>query len=103
MLGPRLCWTGDGFRKLRPRLLRLHGTVARELGIRIVTGALPPGEMLDGEIAASGQFKVSRTAYREAIRILAAKGLSIRGPKIGTQVSARSGRQCIATHVPAIS
>jgi DNA-binding FadR family transcriptional regulator len=73
----------------RPRSLRLHGTVARELGIRIVSGTLAPGELLDGEIAASGQFKVSRTAYREAIRILAAKGLVHSRPKIGTQVSQR--------------
>ena len=62
-------------RAARPKSLRLHGTVARDLGIRIVTGKLQPGELLDGEIAASEQFKVSRTAYREAIRILAAKGL----------------------------
>lgn len=74
----------------KPRSLRLHGTVARDLGIRIVTGALPPGSMLEGEIAASEQFKVSRTAYREAIRILAAKGLVHSRPKIGTQVSERS-------------
>lgn len=73
----------------RPRSLRLHGTVARELGIRIVSGVLAPGEILEGEIAASVQFNVSRTAYREAIRILAAKGLVHSRPKIGTQVSPR--------------
>ncbi len=73
----------------RPRALRLHGTVARALGIRIVSGQLAPGAMLEGEIAASEQFKVSRTAYREAIRILAAKGLVHARPKIGTQVSPR--------------
>lgn len=73
----------------RPRSLRLHGTVARELGIRIVSGVLQPGQILEGEIAASVQFNVSRTAYREAIRILAAKGLVNARPKIGTQVSPR--------------
>ncbi|WP_404336238.1 FadR/GntR family transcriptional regulator [Sphingomonas sp. MMS12-HWE2-04] len=73
----------------RPRSLRLHGTVARDLGIRIVSGVLEPGEILEGEIAASLQFSVSRTAYREAIRILAAKGLVHSRPKIGTQVSPR--------------
>ena len=76
-------------RKPRPRSLRLHGTVARDLGIRIVSGVLKPGEILEGEIAASEQLKVSRTAYREAIRILAAKGLVHSRPKIGTQVSPR--------------
>jgi DNA-binding FadR family transcriptional regulator len=73
----------------RPRSLRLHGTVARQLGMRIVSGDLQPGEILEGEIVASGQLNVSRTAYREAIRILAAKGLVHSRPKIGTQVSAR--------------
>jgi DNA-binding FadR family transcriptional regulator len=81
--------TQPASRKTRPRSLRLHGTVAREIGIRIVSGVLAPGELLEGEIAASGQFKVSRTAYREAIRILAAKGLVHSRPKIGTQVSPR--------------
>lgn len=73
----------------RPRSLRLHGTVARQLGVRIVSGELQPGDILEGEIAASGQLNVSRTAYREAIRILAAKGLVHSRPKIGTQVSPR--------------
>jgi DNA-binding FadR family transcriptional regulator len=77
-------------RPAKTRSLRLHGTVARALGIRIVTGELAPGHLLDGEISASEQFKVSRTAYREAIRILAAKGLVESRPKIGTQVSKRS-------------
>lgn len=77
-------------RAARPKSLRLHGTVARDLGIRIVTGMLQPGELLEGEIAASEQYRVSRTAYREAIRILAAKGLVHSRPKIGTQVSART-------------
>lgn len=73
----------------RPRSLRLHGTVARQLGLRIVSGELQPGDILEGEIVASGQLNVSRTAYREAIRILAAKGLVHSRPKIGTQVSPR--------------
>lgn len=79
----------------QPRSLRLHGTVARDLGIRIVSGALQPGDILDGEIAASVQFNVSRTAYREALRILAAKGLVHSRPKIGTQVSPRSDWQLL--------
>jgi DNA-binding FadR family transcriptional regulator len=73
----------------RPRSLRLHGTVARDLGMRIVSGLLSPGQVLEGEIAASAQLNVSRTAYREAIRILAAKGLVHSRPKIGTQVADR--------------
>jgi DNA-binding FadR family transcriptional regulator len=70
------------------RQLRIHGTIAKDLGTRIVSGKFAPGELLEGEIAASDQLQVSRTAYREAIRILAAKGLVESRPKTGTRVSA---------------
>src|ERR1700761_1607850 len=71
----------------KTRALRLHGTIARELGIAIVSGRYSPGDLLDGEIASSEQFAVSRTAYREAVRILAAKGLVDARPKIGTRIN----------------
>ena len=61
--------------------LRIPGMIARDLGIRIVSGKLVPGKILDGEIAASDQRKVSRSAYREAVRILTAKGLVQSKPK----------------------
>lgn len=70
--------------------LRIHGTVARDLGISIVSGKYLPGAVLDNEVTASDQLKVSRTAYREAVRILSAKGLVEARPKIGTRVSARN-------------
>ncbi|MEG3155074.1 FadR/GntR family transcriptional regulator [Sphingomonas sp. RB1R13] len=69
--------------------LRLHGTIARDLGMKIVSGEIKPGDILDGEIEASGLLNVSRTAYREAVRILSAKGLVSSRPKIGTRVSPR--------------
>jgi DNA-binding FadR family transcriptional regulator len=69
--------------------LRLHGSIARDLGVLIVSGRYKPGEILDGEIDASDQLRVSRTAYREAVRILAAKGLVESRPKVGTKVSRR--------------
>src|SRR5690242_15557298 len=68
--------------------LRVHGTIAREIGVAIVSGALRPGHVLDGEIEASSQRRVSRTAYREAIRILSAKGLIQSRPRTGTRVCA---------------
>jgi DNA-binding FadR family transcriptional regulator len=71
----------------RQRALRLHGTIARDIGVRIVSGRIAPGRVLNGEIEASERLKVSRTAYREAIRILAAKGLIESRPKLGTRVS----------------
>jgi DNA-binding transcriptional MocR family regulator len=73
-----------------PRALRLHGTIARKLGIAIVSGQYQPGDLLDSEIAASVQFAVSRTAYREAVRILAAKGLVDARPKVGTRINPQS-------------
>jgi DNA-binding FadR family transcriptional regulator len=72
------------------RALRLHGTIARKLGIAIVSGQYQPGDLLDSEIAASEQFAVSRTAYREAVRILAAKGLVDARPKVGTRINPQS-------------
>src|SRR6187397_3092111 len=68
--------------------LRLHGTIARDLGVLIVSGRYRAGHVLDGEVEASEQRKVSRTAYREALRILAAKGLVNSRPRVGTRLSA---------------
>ncbi|HEU5133809.1 MAG TPA: FCD domain-containing protein [Steroidobacteraceae bacterium] len=66
---------------------RVHGNIAREIGMSIVSGRIRPGHVLDGEIEASSQRRVSRTAYREAIRILGAKGLIHSRPRTGTRVS----------------
>jgi DNA-binding FadR family transcriptional regulator len=73
--------------RVRRRSLRLHGSIARDLGVLIVSGRYKPGELLNGEIAASDRLQVSRGAYREAVRILAAKGLVESRPKVGTRVS----------------
>ena len=76
--------------KLRPELApRIHGTIAHDLGVAIVSGARQPGEILGGEIEVSAALGVSRTAYREAIRILSAKGLVESRPKAGTRVLPR--------------
>ncbi|MGY2051438.1 FadR/GntR family transcriptional regulator [Methylobacterium sp. JK268] len=69
---------------------RIHGTVAHDLGIAILAGRYAPGEVLPGEIEFSEHLRVSRTAYREAIRILVAKGLVESRPKTGTRVSQRN-------------
>src|SRR5512142_898274 len=72
------------------KVLRLHGTIAHDLGIAITSGKSQPGDLLVGEIASSEKLEVSRTAYREAVRILAAKGLVEAKPKVGTKVSPKS-------------
>ncbi|PZO89787.1 MAG: GntR family transcriptional regulator [Sphingomonas sanxanigenens] len=68
---------------------RIHGAIARAIGVEIVGGVRNPGDLFGGEIEASEAFGVSRTAYREAIRILAAKGLVESRPKAGTRVTQR--------------
>lgn len=68
---------------------RIHGSIAHDLGVAIVTGRYQPGEILPGEIDFSGQLEVSRSAYREAVRMLAAKGLVESRPKTGTRVCER--------------
>ncbi|WP_240758921.1 FadR/GntR family transcriptional regulator [Lichenicoccus roseus] len=76
--------------KAAPRTLeRLHTAIARDLGVAIAAGVLSPGDTLSGEVASSAQLAVSRTAYREAVRILAAKGLVESRTRTGTRVSAR--------------
>jgi DNA-binding FadR family transcriptional regulator len=70
-----------------PVQLRVHGSIAREIGQAIVSGRLRPGHVLAGEVEASAKRRVSRTAYREAIRILCAKGLIHSRPRTGTRVS----------------
>jgi DNA-binding FadR family transcriptional regulator len=79
------------FGRTRPvsKALRLHGTIARDLGVAITSGVYQPGDLLVGEIASSVKLEVSRTAYREAVRILAAKGLVESKPKVGTKVTSR--------------
>lgn len=68
---------------------RLHGKIARTIGIEIVSGKRPPGFPFGSEIEASEKLGVSRSAYREAMRILAAKGLIESRPKAGTRVCPR--------------
>ena len=71
------------------RSTRLHTAIARDLGIAIAAGRLRPGDTLSGEVASSARLAVSRTAYREAVRILAAKGLVESRTRTGTRVSPR--------------
>jgi DNA-binding FadR family transcriptional regulator len=82
---------GDGEHvREEPHQGRIHGSIARTLGVAIVSGQYAPGDVLNNEIDSSEQLQVSRSAYREAIRILAAKGLVESRPKTGTRVSPRA-------------
>ncbi|HEX7341964.1 MAG TPA: FadR/GntR family transcriptional regulator [Rhodanobacteraceae bacterium] len=71
----------------RPIQLRnLHAQVVHELGQRIVGGQLKPGDLLPREEALAEELQVSRTALREAMKVLTAKGLIEARPKVGTRV-----------------
>jgi len=69
---------------------RLRGAVAHYLGTAIVSGEIAPGETLSGEIANAAALDVSRSAYREAVQVLTAKGLVESRPKAGTRVLPRN-------------
>ncbi len=68
---------------------RLHQSLARRIGSAILNGEYQPGDKLGGEIEQAETQGVSRTAYREALRILVAKGLIESRPKAGTHVTER--------------
>lgn len=61
-------------------------SLADDIGLRIVRGDYPPGTILPNEAQWTEIFNVSRTAVREAIKILMAKGLLASRPKIGSWV-----------------
>lgn len=79
-----------GFRSKRDTGRRLHGAIAHRLGTAILSGQYTPGDVLSGEVAFSELLKVSRSAYREAIQVLTAKGLVESRPKTGTRVLPRN-------------
>jgi DNA-binding FadR family transcriptional regulator len=77
-------------RVARRQILRVHGVIARDIGIAIVSGRWRPGHVLERELEASAHLQVSRTAYRESLRMLSAKGLISSRPRTGTRVNPAS-------------
>ena len=67
----------------------VHTAIAQEIGQRIVRGDYQPGSILPNEAAWAASFKVSRSAVREAIKMLMAKNLLSSRPKIGSRVEPR--------------
>ncbi|SDA81849.1 DNA-binding transcriptional regulator, FadR family [Sinorhizobium sp. NFACC03] len=64
-------------------------SLADDIGLSIVRGDYPPGTILPNEAQWTEIFNVSRTAVREAIKILMAKGLLASRPKVGSWVEPR--------------
>ena len=68
---------------------RIHGSIADWLGRQIVAGRLAEGQPVPKEMEFGDLAGVSRGAYREALRQVAAKGMLISRTRSGTRVAAR--------------
>jgi GntR family galactonate operon transcriptional repressor len=68
----------------------VHDFLANKLGTEIVGGLHPPGALLPAEAELRSRFAVSRTALREAFRVLTAKGLIVSRTNVGTRVRAKT-------------
>lgn len=68
--------------------LRLYEQIVQQIEESILKGALKPGDQLPAEPELAQQFNVSRTAVREAVKVLREKGL----------VEAYSGRGTFITN-----
>lgn len=64
----------------------LQGRVIEGVGRAIIRGQYAPGELMPKEAELTEEYGVSRTSVREAMRVLAAKGLVDIRQKIGTRV-----------------
>ena len=64
----------------------VHGRLVEQIGRRILGGELAPGAMLPREAELVQELGISRTAVREAIKVLAAKGLVESRQKLGMRV-----------------
>ena len=64
----------------------LSWVLAEKLAQQILRGEYVPGSILPGEMELGEQFGVSRTAVREAVKTLTAKGMVLPRPRIGTRV-----------------
>ncbi|AUS80469.1 FadR family transcriptional regulator [Actinoalloteichus sp. AHMU CJ021] len=67
----------------------VHGNTVELLGVRIVSGELAEGETID-LAGLSGELDLSLTALREALKVLAAKGLVDARQRRGTFVRPRA-------------
>ncbi|WP_435166013.1 FadR/GntR family transcriptional regulator [Falsirhodobacter sp. 1013] len=68
---------------------RINGSIADWLGRKIVSGDLAEGEQVPTEMDFIQQAGVSRSAYREALRQVAGKGMLISRTRSGTRVAPR--------------
>ena len=89
---PSARMTTGGLARSGQRLVgtSVHVSVAQEIGQRIVRGDYPPGSILPNEVQWAEFFNVSRSAVREAVKMLMAKGLLSSRPKVGSWVEEKT-------------
>lgn len=68
----------------------VHGMVTQAIGVDILAGRYPSGQVLPGEDELLQRFGVSRTALRESLKTLAAKGMIVPKARVGTRVLPQS-------------
>jgi GntR family transcriptional regulator, galactonate operon transcriptional repressor len=68
----------------------MHARIVRDLGLRIVSGELQPGDRLPPEASLCADYEVSRPVLREATRVLVAKGLVVSRQRAGAIVRPRA-------------
>ena len=67
----------------------IHGRIVHAIGREICSGALAPRAKLKRDVEMMEQFDASRTAIREALKVLASKGLIESRQRAGTFVRPR--------------
>ena len=85
--------TSDKPRSRLPKKLtggKLHSLIARGIGERILGGEFAPGTLLPNEAEWGRVYNASRTAVREAVKALSAKGLISSKPKVGSRVEPKT-------------
>ncbi len=64
----------------------VHGRIVHRIGADIVAGRVQPGDRLPREAELMAEFGASRSAVRDAVKVLASKGLVKTRQRGGTQV-----------------
>jgi DNA-binding FadR family transcriptional regulator len=64
-------------------------SLAQQFAVRILGGELAEGYVFPGEVDLAAKMGISRSALREAFRVLASKGMLESRPKTGTRVTPR--------------
>lgn len=69
------------------QIVSSHDQIVRSIGQDILNGRIEPGEKLPSEAELLERFGVSRTALREALKTLSAKGFLVVKTRVGTKVN----------------